>query len=352
LAAPILDKGLRMSTQGQGDGGVYFSTLGPASYGLGSPQYEENIIVDCFGKERLEEYRGKHKLDLLLVYGIDPLMVQQAPGGRDNAKVVGKVMFEDFSLAHEDGTFYLRSDRLMGAYLLDPAHPPGGFCEAEERLEEERKRDSEVRKLLARVDKDKDANASEVRALHETIRARADAELGPGRGRTPLVSEEEEKPVVKPTSRRAVRASAVGGMMNSLARRRESLLQIFSGSPPPSPHSADAYYHGEVTSSPLSSREARSSSEEGTHQQLRLAAEEPASADALAALPAVHIPSEPAGGAVSAPTTLAGFRSHAEAAVAGRGDDCAEAPTSHTGCVDGPDEFPYEEGGRRRRRQR
>ena len=38
-----------MSTQGQGDGGVYFSTRGPASYGLGSHLYEDNIIVDCYG---------------------------------------------------------------------------------------------------------------------------------------------------------------------------------------------------------------------------------------------------------------------------------------------------------------
>ena len=43
---------------------MYFSTLGPASYDLGSEQYEDNIITDCFGKERLEEYRGKHKLDV------------------------------------------------------------------------------------------------------------------------------------------------------------------------------------------------------------------------------------------------------------------------------------------------
>ena len=43
LAPLILSAGLRMSTQGQGDGGVYFSTLSPASYELGSQHYEHNI---------------------------------------------------------------------------------------------------------------------------------------------------------------------------------------------------------------------------------------------------------------------------------------------------------------------
>ena len=46
--------------------------------------------MDCFGKERLEEYRGKHKLDVLLVYAVNPRVVEQAPGGRDNAKMVRK----------------------------------------------------------------------------------------------------------------------------------------------------------------------------------------------------------------------------------------------------------------------
>jgi hypothetical protein len=64
VASLILKSGLRMSSQGQGDGGVYFSTLGPCSYGLGlsendSKNYEDNIIKDCFGVERLHEFKGK-----------------------------------------------------------------------------------------------------------------------------------------------------------------------------------------------------------------------------------------------------------------------------------------------------
>jgi hypothetical protein len=112
LGPLILSSGFRMSTQGQGDGGVYFSTLSPASYELGSEAYEENIIKDCFGKARLDEYRGKHKLDLLLVYGIEPSILQQAPGGRNNAKMVSKKTFEDLTLPHADGSYYLRPDRI------------------------------------------------------------------------------------------------------------------------------------------------------------------------------------------------------------------------------------------------
>ena len=80
---PLIQKmGFRMSTQGQGDGGVYFSTLGPAAYALGTDLYEENIIVNCFGPERLDEYKGKGMLDLCLVYGADPRVLRQAPGER------------------------------------------------------------------------------------------------------------------------------------------------------------------------------------------------------------------------------------------------------------------------------
>ena len=60
----------------------------PSSYEVGGPEYARNIIVDCFGAGRLEEYRGKHKLDLCLVYGAEPWALSPAPGGRDNAVMV------------------------------------------------------------------------------------------------------------------------------------------------------------------------------------------------------------------------------------------------------------------------
>ena len=56
----ILGWGFRMSTQGQGDGGVYFSALSPASYHMGSVTYEDNLITDCFGRGRLTECKYSH----------------------------------------------------------------------------------------------------------------------------------------------------------------------------------------------------------------------------------------------------------------------------------------------------
>lgn len=76
VAPLILKGGLRMSTEGQGDGGVYVTTQGPASYGIGSADYEVNIIKDCFGASRIDEYLGKGNLDVILVYGCGRVLEQ------------------------------------------------------------------------------------------------------------------------------------------------------------------------------------------------------------------------------------------------------------------------------------
>ena len=145
----IRNGGFRMSTQGQGDGGVYFSTLGPASYNLGSVLYEDNIISDCFGPGRLEEYRGQHKLDLCFVYGAEPMALTQAPGGRDNAKMVSKATFESLSMPDGDGNYFLRPDRILGCFLLDPSDPPANYAASKEALREESRMDTSTREKLA-----------------------------------------------------------------------------------------------------------------------------------------------------------------------------------------------------------
>jgi hypothetical protein len=114
----IMEGGFRMSRHGQGDGGVYFSTLGPASYGLGSVEYEQRIITDCFGAERLEEYRGQHKLDVCFVYACERRILSMAPGGRTNAKMVRRCTLEECLHAYEKYHFvpHVRFSRIVIGY--------------------------------------------------------------------------------------------------------------------------------------------------------------------------------------------------------------------------------------------
>jgi len=147
----ISSSGFRMSTQGQGDGGVYFSMLGPCAYKFGTDLYEAKLIASCFGSSRVDEYKGKHKLDCVLVYGVDPLILSDVPGGRDDAKMVKKVMFESFSLPTEDGNYFLRPDRILGMFLLDPGHVPGDYMEAQEMLNTEISKDQANKLLLNEI---------------------------------------------------------------------------------------------------------------------------------------------------------------------------------------------------------
>jgi hypothetical protein len=51
-------------------------------------EYETNLIVDCYGQERLDEYLGQGRLSLVLVCIVEGGVLTQAPGGRDNALMV------------------------------------------------------------------------------------------------------------------------------------------------------------------------------------------------------------------------------------------------------------------------
>jgi len=178
----IFDYGFRMSTQGQGDGGVYFSTLGPASYGLGYKSYEDNIIKDCFGEERLEEYKGQHKLDVVFVYGINPLIIEAAPGGRAHAKMVTKSMFEDFATTsissssnhhnHNDGNYYLRPDRIKGCFLIDGTTKyPSGKENAKSDLLRERINDREIFQILHNFQNELKINSEETKSYRRMFQS-------------------------------------------------------------------------------------------------------------------------------------------------------------------------------------
>jgi len=149
LAAPfILDKGLKMSNTQQGDGGVFFSSLGPASYGLGTIYYESNIIIDCYGKEFIEEYENKHKFDVVIVYEINPKLIEPVPGGKRNSFMISKQLFHTFSKMTATGQYYLRPDFILGAFLLDKSFNQKSLStlvEAKHALQEAKNRDSESR---------------------------------------------------------------------------------------------------------------------------------------------------------------------------------------------------------------
>lgn len=45
-------------------------------------------------------------------------MLTQAPGGRDNAKMVPKAYFSDLMLARLDGSYYMRRDRILAVFIM------------------------------------------------------------------------------------------------------------------------------------------------------------------------------------------------------------------------------------------
>lgn len=77
-----------------------------------------NSITDCYGRERLQEFRHTNFLDLLLVYGIEPAILQPVPGGRENAVMVHRRTMEALTLKHKTGKYYLRPDRIFGAVVV------------------------------------------------------------------------------------------------------------------------------------------------------------------------------------------------------------------------------------------
>jgi hypothetical protein len=114
----LMASGFKMLNE-EGADGVYFSTKGPCYYGLGTPEYEKNLIVDTFGYQKLDGYLGQGKLDLVLVYGADPCCVESLQNTKSKAKLIGKHLFEDLSLPAKDGQYYLRPDRIKAALLVN-----------------------------------------------------------------------------------------------------------------------------------------------------------------------------------------------------------------------------------------
>lgn len=101
-----------------------------------------------FGASRLDEFQGKHKLDVVFVYGIEVATLTQAPGGRDNAFMVSKATFELLSQPNESGNYFLRSDRILGIFSLDPANPLRERQEAYDALKTEQAEDKAIKEKI------------------------------------------------------------------------------------------------------------------------------------------------------------------------------------------------------------
>ena len=55
-------------------------------------RYETNIIVALKGPPRINEYRGKHKLDVCIVYAAEPRILLSLVGESNHFKIIPKVM--------------------------------------------------------------------------------------------------------------------------------------------------------------------------------------------------------------------------------------------------------------------
>mmetsp|Transcript_42010 Transcript_42010/g.77808 ORF Transcript_42010/g.77808 Transcript_42010/m.77808 type:complete len:119 (+) Transcript_42010:1-357(+) len=77
-----------------------------------------------------------------------------------------KALFQGFALPDKDGNYFLRPDRLLGAFLLSASEQPVGYAEAKGALAAERAADAATKERLRAVQCAMEASGDELRALH------------------------------------------------------------------------------------------------------------------------------------------------------------------------------------------
>jgi hypothetical protein len=118
-----------MGTASNYDDGVYFCHLSPASFGLGTTEYEKNLIVSHYGVSKLKQYRERHMFDVCFVYAAEPRTLRVAPG-RDNAELITEAFFASFGeFEPVTANYLLRPDHIVAAFVMDPLLPPTGASE-------------------------------------------------------------------------------------------------------------------------------------------------------------------------------------------------------------------------------
>ena len=141
----IAHYGLSSAAATSKDGGVYFTALSPASYDVGTSEYEDHLILGMLGPGDLADSHGAHKFDVCIVYAAEPRMLRQAPGRHKSIKVVPKLLLEHLSEPDpKSGKFLLRPDRIVACFLLNPLDRLMGYNGCAAGLMAEREKDKSL----------------------------------------------------------------------------------------------------------------------------------------------------------------------------------------------------------------
>jgi len=82
-----------------------------------------------------------------------------------------KALFQGFALPDKDGNYFLRPDRLLGAFLLPASEQPVGYAEAKSALAAEQAADAATKERLSAVQGAMEASGDKLRALHLELHA-------------------------------------------------------------------------------------------------------------------------------------------------------------------------------------
>jgi len=112
----ILEGGVKTSTDGQGGGGGgYASTSGPGSHNVGSPEYEDSVLNDNYGKELAQENRGK--ADGVVVIEV-PAQSLSLVNQRENAVMFGRRTIETIGYADDEINYYLNPKHIIACFVI------------------------------------------------------------------------------------------------------------------------------------------------------------------------------------------------------------------------------------------
>jgi hypothetical protein len=92
-----------------------------SDYGFGTPDFKRNVITDCFGESRIDEYKDSPNFQIVLMCCVKTAMLSDVPGGRANALMVSRSMIENMKAAEVDGFHYLGQSVIKRCFLLEDA---------------------------------------------------------------------------------------------------------------------------------------------------------------------------------------------------------------------------------------